>query len=583
MVEVEIYYTDETEHDTASRYPRLRLGHEVEARLTAREYAKKIEGWIAKCQATHVACRTESARLPRRVLDLSCDQIVLVDGQDKAAPYVALSHCWRTDRPCITNHANLGDRMRGINQNELTHVFQDAVQITRALGIRYLWIDALCIIQDSVQDWEQQSAVMADIYSGSYLNISATRSSSGHESFLDARWNLHDKIEDRPGWPLKHQVQSFPVVPGVSADGPRYPSSLKVRKPFRLSHQITDKRFSEASQAVAPLCQRAWVYQEKMLSPRTVHFHANEMVWECAEKGFCECGYLDMVTHLRIFKHFITNLSSLSRKDPLEPHSIWRMIVERYYKLSLTYEADRLPALAGLAARFAQHLPEHADHMYLAGLWRDTLAIDLLWYLKSPGTRLRLPHGPPSWSWASLRGSWLTFRWYPCISKHVGNVHRCDHRFSIISASVQGNQNSIYGAVSGGLIVVSGILCAISVHDEPRPWPHWLPPLAAQAPKNSFANLSLKFDDESDKAEVHGPNSTTCGFLFCLFVGTCHDDGPDGQTYSTVHDGLILRPFRTPNLTLFRRIGFWSQLNHGRDNYTEFFTERGETLTIRIV
>lgn len=84
--------------------------------------------------------------------------------------------------------------------SDLPPLFQDAIIITRQLGLRYLWIDSLCIIQDSLRDWETEAAKMASIYQNSYVTISATDASNGSAKCLqigEKRSRFHTKTQQR--------------------------------------------------------------------------------------------------------------------------------------------------------------------------------------------------------------------------------------------------------------------------------------------------------------------------------------------------------------------------------------------------
>ncbi|KIJ46088.1 hypothetical protein M422DRAFT_165674, partial [Sphaerobolus stellatus SS14] len=277
--------------------------------------------------------------LPRRLLDLSGGQIRLIEtAKGQRGRYIALSHCWGPPpRPLDTRRETIAERMRGIPMTQLPRTFQDAVTITRALGLHYIWIDSLCIIQGpDLADWEEQSAVMADIYSRCYLNLATTRTGGPYEGY-----SSHEAMQT-PRW-------------------------------IRL-HQDT-----------APLLPRGWVYQERSLSPRSVHMHSNEIAWSCKVEQRCECGGLD--------------------GSPKALHGLWRTVVQDYTLLDLFKELDRLPGLSGLAYRFAEYFPK--NERYLAGLWESDLARDLLWesggsMQMSGPTREKVP-GVPSWSWASLK------------------------------------------------------------------------------------------------------------------------------------------------------------------------------------
>jgi hypothetical protein len=128
------------------------------------------------------------------------------------------------------------------------------------------------------------------------------------------------------------------------------------------------------SAAVFPLLLRAWVFQERLLAPRVVYFSQNELVWECVELGDCQCG-----------GYFVP--SNPKSRDWTSKYS-WRSAVELFTTLHLNVEQDRLPAFFGLADFYAQSVGASLKTDYLAGLWRKSLHIDLLWRIDSSAQTL---------------------------------------------------------------------------------------------------------------------------------------------------------------------------------------------------
>jgi hypothetical protein len=178
----------------------------------------KVERWIGACNNQHKGCLTSTdfeSPLPTRLLDLSSlpssiglrsvhgdPREVLVGSTLKLTEnllgdrgqYIALSYCWGKSLAYTTTTKNLQAHKQdgGIEYAQLPKTLQDAVFLTRYLGIRYLWADCLCILQDDKADWEYEASRMADVYSNAYLTIAATRASHCGEGFLQAR-----KVKDR--------------------------------------------------------------------------------------------------------------------------------------------------------------------------------------------------------------------------------------------------------------------------------------------------------------------------------------------------------------------------------------------------
>jgi hypothetical protein len=152
-----------------------------------------------------------------------------------------------------TTKASLVERHYAILLSDLSKPFQDAIHVTRNLGLKYLWIDSLCIVQDDLNDWKHESTKMAHLYIGSYINIAAFSSADGsgglfylrREESIKLKWNMDDS------WSF-HDVHIRRLYP----------------------------QFSEMLEE-APLNSRAWVLQGILLAPRTVHYTKDQLFWEC--------------------------------------------------------------------------------------------------------------------------------------------------------------------------------------------------------------------------------------------------------------------------------------------------------------
>ncbi|OCK75828.1 HET-domain-containing protein [Lepidopterella palustris CBS 459.81] len=369
------------------------------------EAFRKASSWLQQCLEKHEHCQNNSnANLPRRVLDLGAPELggslqLYETTGNEAARYICLSHCWGDARyPAKTTALTIDQNKANIPWISLPKTFQDAITLARWLKVRYLWIDSLCIIQDSKQDWMKESAKMIDIYRGSFLTIAATGSTSDHGGcFTDA--SPQSKAQR---------------LTGHSADGKPY--DFYFRTP--LNHTTFGGYYGRAPDKEHyfwlrdfPLLDRAWCYQEILLSPRVLHFSNDEMFWECMEHTTCECAgptsYHDPSFYGMLPKEDHV-LSLQGSTDDLEVR--WRKIVAAYSSLKLTFAKDKLPAISGLAKQMQSH---RQDDTYLAGLWRNSLIEDLLWRVTKVDTENEdpTPKKPswrpaqwraPSWSWASV-------------------------------------------------------------------------------------------------------------------------------------------------------------------------------------
>lgn len=142
----------------------------------------------ARCIKEHTSCRRPQVTSARRLVDISGDSIRIIESEKtRKYPYAALSYCWGDERPLITVLENLAQMKRGVSWERVPPVFLDAAEVASKLGIRYLWIDALCIIQDDPLDWASESAKMASIYENAQITIAAASSETPLISFLRTR------------------------------------------------------------------------------------------------------------------------------------------------------------------------------------------------------------------------------------------------------------------------------------------------------------------------------------------------------------------------------------------------------------
>ncbi len=209
--------------------------------------------WLDTCMSGHSTCGLPDSALPTRVINVSftktSGQRFLYVSNGRKARYVALSYCWGDKMPVKPTTETLNSFQTPIDLETLPKTFQDAVYLTRNLKIPYLWIDALCILQDS-QDWQQEAPKMKQVYQGSTLTISVLRANDVQSGFL----------ANRRGFKV--------LLPTSRSDGKRY----VIRQPCR------DLR---AGLRQSKLVTRRWCFQERMMSPRILHIGQEQNYWEC--------------------------------------------------------------------------------------------------------------------------------------------------------------------------------------------------------------------------------------------------------------------------------------------------------------
>jgi hypothetical protein len=428
--------------------------------------ATKVTAWIQNCDSKHIHCRVpECPSLPARVLDVgglgSCDDIKLVLGHGNPAQYVALSYCLgKGDGMIQTTKSSIASWTQAIPWQELPKTFQDAIIITRRLGIRYLWIDALCIVQDDNQGWETESANMANIYSNSYLTIAATSASDSHKGLFVDRWT---SSVGQNG--LKLSVDAHHITMSIHSPD----ESIFVRPRIHLAH----KRFSNLENAGdhaedAPLLTRGWAFQERLLPSRTLHFHAEELIWECKSAVQCECQQLDRSASFENngmvgwLKNFVTG--SLHADESAENLGhVWLDLVSEFGALHLTHESDRLAALSGLACKFSKK----SLGIYAAGIWEHDLARGLLFVIAGSQEALTAQQrqtSAPSWSWAS---AYLTGSKRISYSHVLDNGFVQDSCFHVMGMYLDPHNSNPFSWLEHGLIQVKGSCTLAKTFAEP--------------------------------------------------------------------------------------------------------------------
>jgi hypothetical protein len=308
-----------------------------------------------------------------------------------------MSYCWG-DAQFLKLTLDFLDIFRsGLPISSLPQAFQDAISITKDLGIRFIWIDALCILQDVKDDFAQECTSMSSIYANSSCNIVATFGKNPHKSFFRTRnhqslqigklfnaWKVHDSQRD--------------IWLGMDA----------IVKGDRLSEEMFNCEIST----------RGWILQEILLAPRSLYFGMNQVHWICQSLEACEIWPEGVPpetgTLVDSDSHLFRSSNDCQEFDNVNQ---WNGIVTRYSTLALSHAEDKLVALSGLV-KFIQH---RTKDEYLWGHWKSTLPLSLNWFIpsghryfgdgiakfgmlsKSCGRRSSI-YRAPSWSWASIDG-----------------------------------------------------------------------------------------------------------------------------------------------------------------------------------
>ncbi|KAL2060360.1 hypothetical protein VTL71DRAFT_9755 [Oculimacula yallundae] len=509
---------------------------------------ENIKRWIGECESGHEWCSTHPGLkkeervpfLPTRLLDvgtnweceprliLSASHFDIVSSQQETCQYMALSYCWGTpeesSRLLKTTHSTIKDRLTSIPISTMPLAFQDAVTVARTLAIRYIWIDSLCIIQDSPTDWQTESSRMASIFSSAHLTVVAAVGSSCHSSFLYRDPNLQTCTV----------LTSSPKL-GIS-DG-RF--SLRPRRPRgteKMSEIFNSKWIT-----------RGWTFQEERLARRVLMFGTHKFFLDCRtlERAEDTLSYrlrpdwVGSVCGIPEDENDAVRASKYSQLRSASDH--WQTLVSHYSFRELSFAQDKLPAVSGIASKFSLKLGRSG---YLAGLWREYLPHDLFWYAPQLCVRPGKWRAP-SWSWASVERKIMYPFWKEC------GAGECEMFCSILGARVSVRGLDPFGAVSDGFLTIRGFVLEVK---------------AAQIlnRKSSLPQWSLCFDDEEiahaspdcKRLEV-GEKRSYQALLFGRCKASAHSQAQKPQAR-----GLLLEKIEQgrEGLPLYQRVGVFYTL-----------------------
>lgn len=372
---------------------------------------QKLRKWVTECVSGHKDCRQHPKEVsnhstpPTRVIDvdLSKDSVIyprLVDTKGVLVNYVALSHRWADTKPLKTNSDNLQSHQNGIPWEDLTPTSRDAIQVTRQLGFRYLWIDSLCIIQDDKEDWRRESRIMGDIFAAACVTIAAVDSVDENRTDHGMLLRQPDPLEVTIRLPFDRKPLSVlsQKVFGV------HDSAYVWKYKWLANSKSTDDRIYEQNTItlrprITSLSQRlkrsqwynrGWVLQERLLAHRIIYFMREKIYWSCFSTTLEEEGG-DPTVATR------SSLFSTSARTASER---WQTILSEYVKCRVTLDSDRLVAIGGIS----RALETCTSLRVYAGIPDDKSAESLLWYTKYKPLETFSEFHAPSWSWASLNG-----------------------------------------------------------------------------------------------------------------------------------------------------------------------------------
>lgn len=390
----------------------------------------QIKQWITTCIAGHPDCERKGAStkvLPTRLLDLGSEtsawppkRICIIasktlrDAVDFERRYVTLSHCWGPSPSFAQlNQDNLEEWMTtGIPWAECcsNKNFEEALHVARNLGVRYIWIDSLCIIQHNEEDWKGEAPMMRDIYRNSFCNIAASDSADGYGGLFRAR-------------------------DGADVAAPVYSGRVGTSIPLLAGRtwRIVSGSMWKRELLGQPLYKRGWVFQERMLAPRILHFCRSQVFWDCATASACETFPEGLPAQLdgsaRIDRRWRAWLGAPTpeARGNMNVDTFWSAAVSAYTGNDLTFHKDKLSAVQGVGNIVAEAMHEAWGDWH-AGLWSTRLENQLAWTVVHPAEASRPVSQAgealkfPSWSWTSIQGQVRTAQlWAPLTIYSVEN------------------------------------------------------------------------------------------------------------------------------------------------------------------
>lgn len=379
------------------------------------------------CLQSHIHCKQHTMSLPDRVLQIDAKPncVHLIEPESGSTGlYLALSYCWGGDQVFKLTKQSYDGLKAGVELHLLPPLFQDVISMAKRQSISYIWIDALCILQDSRGDWNFQSTKMGSYYGNAYLVLAAASASSPQDSILRERpcsashvalksRHMPTLCARRSGWPFRGQ--------GGDWDG--------------------------------ALLSRAWAYQERLLATRLFTFGETEIKFECKTCSKYESQSPEV--------EGLVQLGFMAADSDMEAiFQDWRQLVTAYSRLNLTYSSDKLVAFSGIAGYFAKQTA-WAHH---AGLWKENLLQGLLWQVSE--RHLPTPYSTyvaPTWSWASCSSAvkyngMFTADW---------TSEQIVWDAEVVDIQTKSDSSNGMGALRGGLLRIHGWLtpCALICHN----------------------------------------------------------------------------------------------------------------------
>ncbi|KAI1764587.1 HET-domain-containing protein [Hypoxylon sp. FL1150] len=381
---------------------------------------------VKSCQSDHSECRRlaneendtqgveliDTKSIPSRLIHLFTKDSVLhvaIIGRDIASEipkddvtqrgFAILSYCWGGPQPVQLTYDSIGNLADGVPISCLPKTLRDAAWLTNEMGLEYLWIDALCILQDDPDDKIRELSRMELYYSHNTVTICAASAARCSDGFLSSR---EEDAADYSVGPIQLRCTTSTGASGT------------------VQALILDDDFNQ-KRHLQPIATRGWTLQESLLSRRILIFSSRQLYFTCNVAN-ASCGGLEPMLTPRVMTSYesravgIHTFSGL-RSYPLR--TIWKVVVQEYSKRYLGFATDKLPAVAAMASRLSNMARERSQELwYLAGLMLDSSELEsyawcaeFLWVVTQTEETKHVPGRGPSWSWSSVDGAVLGWAW----------------------------------------------------------------------------------------------------------------------------------------------------------------------------
>ena len=393
--------------------------------------------WLAECSKTHTSCgHLADKKMPTRVIDVGVEggeEPRLIETRGRSGQWVTLSYPWGGAEP-ITTKETYAENLEKMPVASLPPMFRDAVNVVRAMGFRYLWIDSICIIQGDAEDWARECGRMAQVYEDSAFTIAACAASSPADSLM----------------PSGNSIDRSPCI--FEKEGITFVASL--------DNMIENGDMSMPREQNSVISTRGWCFQERLLAPRVLYLGSRQSYWECYTCQFYEFVRVPLPLTRKsssVFRVRHKIFRSVFARNEEFDTKIWSDMVESYSRCELTNPMDKLPALSGIAQATVRRL----QATYLAGIWLYQLELGLAWFrVPNEKREIRAPpeYRAPSWSWASVDGP-VQFHAPPYTPRP---------QFDIVSAVMTPATSDVFGRVTAGRLTLHGYIMELPLTPSMR-------------------------------------------------------------------------------------------------------------------